>query len=98
MTSEYTRIPPCILVLAQVVIDVEPLGVRMADIDGTVTVTQRRLPGGGSSLSPAGRAGAALVESGEPFEAVQSLYFRSGETGVRWIPHVAASDLLSVAR
>ena len=87
----------------QVVVHIAPLEARMADIDGTVAVTRRRLPRGRAGRpGPAGREGARpggaacgpLVHRDEPFEAERKLYFRAGETGVRWLTQVGCSDLL----
>lgn len=71
----------------------------MADIDGKVTITRRALKpllvGGVPGMAARGQAaGQQLVQRDEALQAVRCLYFRAGETGVKWIPQVATSDLM----
>ncbi|KAG1653668.1 hypothetical protein FOA52_005610 [Chlamydomonas sp. UWO 241] len=79
-------------------LDVDALDGKIADIDGTVTVTRRGLQvvaAGGGCRGGAGGAGAGLVRRDEALEVQRRLYFRAGEISVKYFQ---ASDLMSVAR
>ena len=73
----------------------------MADIDGIVTITKRALPSSHSDLSTWSAeshlrdvASTVRLDGGEPFHEVWRLFFRCGETGVKWISQVGTADLL----
>ncbi|KAG2499702.1 hypothetical protein HYH03_002637 [Edaphochlamys debaryana] len=91
---------------ANVVLELEPLPGRVADVDGVATAT-RRCGGGtalgcaaaagpalGSSLQGAASAAAAPAPAGGWAPLRQSLYFRSTELAVRWMAGVTDRELL----
>ncbi|GAX78301.1 hypothetical protein CEUSTIGMA_g5743.t1 [Chlamydomonas eustigma] len=85
---------------SQVVVDVAQLDARMADIDGTVTITHRHASTSSQMESDELVAGGrshhySSVQQEQHMEAAQMLYFRAAaETGVKWITHIGSKDLL----
>ena len=77
--------------------DVSRLEARMADIDGSVTITRRvppRPPMAPAAAHQAGeRQGLAPDELQEPLAPPVRLFFRSADLGVKWIPQVGCFDL-----
>ena len=87
----------------QLTLSVLPLEGHIADLDGLVSFSYRQPPvpaaarlaanaarGDAAQFSP---AVAALVPE-QAFVPTTSMYFRGGETGVRWIPQITGQDLL----
>ena len=100
LTTSTHPSPPSLL---QVVVDVSRLEARMADIDGSVTITRRVPPprplimASAASSAAVHRAGErqslAPVELQEPLAPPVRLFFRSADLGVKWILQVGCFDL-----
>ncbi|GFR49855.1 hypothetical protein Agub_g11955 [Astrephomene gubernaculifera] len=83
---------------ADVVVSVEPLPGRIADVDGVVTVTRRAVPQPAATPqqlpAPSGQATPSGGSAPGCAPLRQSLYFRAGELAIKWMQHVTARELL----
>lgn len=94
---------------SQLVLSVKPLEGHIADLDGQVTFSYRHPPvpaavrlaaasfTKGESHAMGGTqssASAVALVPEQAFVPTSSMYFRGGETGVRWMPQITGRDLL----
>lgn len=77
----------------QVVVDLEPVEGRMAELDGRLTLERRRAAAAGPLSNPGG-AGAAAPGALPPVGRSACYFFRCGEYAVKWLAHMNAHEVL----
>jgi hypothetical protein len=76
---------------ADVVLELQRLEGRTADIDGQLDITWRRAAGG-PGLGAAGQQG--LAQQARDGGSSGRYFFRAGESSIRWVQSVGANDIL----
>ncbi|GLC55660.1 hypothetical protein PLESTB_001011900 [Pleodorina starrii] len=79
---------------ANVVVQVEPLPGRIADVDGMVTVTHRFTAQAAAGASQPQSPPPPLWDAGSYCPWRKSLYFKSSELAIKWMDRVTARELL----